>query len=149
MLARLLEAPHRDIHALELERGPGAGDEECAPATDAGAMLDPQAIAAYRARVRQLDEALDEALDTRDDDARARLEAERDSIARELSRAVGLGGRSRRVASDAERARVNVQRRLSDAVRRIAVINTEIAKHLKESIVTGVYCSYAPERSRR
>jgi hypothetical protein len=61
------------------------------------------------------------------DDAEARGDAERTAPAAELTTltaelalAVGLGGRGRRVGAAAERARVNVQHRLADALRRIA-----------------------------
>jgi hypothetical protein len=57
---------------------------------------------------------------------------------------VGLGGRSRRSGSDAERARVNVQRRLRDALRRIAELNPEIGRHLEDSVRTGTFCQYSP-----
>jgi len=61
-----------------------------------------------------------------------------------LSQALGIGGRERRVGSAAERARVNVQRRLRDAIRRIESHHPGLAKHLDRSVRTGTYCAYEP-----
>lgn len=150
MLARLLDAPGRDIHAVELDRGPDAARDArtAPPASDAGEHLDARALAAYRARLRALDEELEEAAAWNDAARRTKLESERDALAREISRAVGLGGRPRRARSDAERARVNVQRRLADAIKRVANVDARLGRHLEATIVTGTFCSYAPERDR-
>lgn len=44
----------------------------------------------------------------------------------------------------AERARVNVQRRIRDAIRRVELHHPDLAKHLDRSVKTGTYCSYHP-----
>ena len=58
-----------------------------------------QAKAAYRARVEDLREELEQARDWADHERAARAQEELDFIARELARAVGLGGRDRPTAS--------------------------------------------------
>src|SRR5262249_35472187 len=116
---------------------------------DAGEVLDAQARATYRARVRELRAACDEA-DQWNDTARAtRLREELDALGAELARAEGLGARARRVGSAAERARVNVQRRLTAALRRIADASPDLGRHLAVAVRTGVYCSYVPGRVTR
>jgi tetratricopeptide (TPR) repeat protein len=52
--------------------------------------------------------------------------------------------RGRRVGSASERARVNVQRRIRDAIRRIENHHPGLAKHLDRSVRTGTYCTYEP-----
>jgi hypothetical protein len=80
-----------------------------------------------------------------DDDARAaRIETERAAITSELRRAVGLGGRLRKVGSTTERARVNVTRRLKDAIARVQEAHPELGNYLTEAIRTGTYCSFRP-----
>ena len=74
----------------------------------------------------------------------ARARAEREALADELARGVGLGGRERVAGAAAERARVNVQRRLKDALDRIAAADPALGKHLARSIKTGTFCSYEP-----
>ena len=75
---------------------------------DAGALLDATAKAAYRARLTELRAELEEA-EGRNDPARAATaRQEREFLVQELARAVGLGGRDRRAAAHAERARPGV-----------------------------------------
>lgn len=137
MLARLIEEPGRELHVLDLAGAGGAVD-----GGDAGALLDPKARAAYEARVRELREEREEAERDRDTARAARAEQELDAIAAELARAVGLGGRDRRAASAVERARVNVQRRLRDALDRIREHDPDLGRHLAYTVKTGTYCSY-------
>jgi hypothetical protein len=74
-----------------------------------------------------------------------RLEEEIEALGRELSRAVGLGGRDRRAASASERARINVTRAIKIALERIAEHNPALATLLTSSIRTGTFCSYTPD----
>jgi non-specific serine/threonine protein kinase len=73
-----------------------------------------------------------------------RLRTEIDFLSEQLASAVGLGGRDRRAAGAAERARVNVTRAISDSVKRIREYGPRLARHLDASIRTGTFCSYAP-----
>ena len=57
-------------------------------------LLDAQAKNAYRRRLAEIDEDLEEARLMRDSGRVAQAEAERDFLIRELSRAVGLSGRA-------------------------------------------------------
>lgn len=138
LLARLVvESPH-DVHVLELVGG------DATDTGDAGEILDREAIAAYRARVLELRQLVDDEVDARRrDSARAELEELED----QLSAAVGIGGRQRRASNAAERARVNVQRRLSDAVKRITEAAPAIGRNLEAGLRTGMYCSYDPRRA--
>ena len=140
MLARLASAPHVEVHSLELVAG-GAPE---ADASDSGEMLDPQARAAYRKRLAKLDDELEEA-EARGDPRRAeRAAAERDVLVKELSRAVGLGGKARRAGAAAERARIAAQRRLREAIKKIGELDAELGAHLDKAIRTGAFCAYRP-----
>lgn len=138
ILATLLGQPNREFHVLELM---GA---EAVDTGDAGEVLDAQAIAAYRARLASLRAELDETEAWSDLGRRSRLQEEHESLTRELSAAVGLGGRKRRTHAASERARVNVRKRISDALRWIAAHDPEGAELLERSIDTGLYCRYRP-----
>jgi hypothetical protein len=74
----------------------------------------------------------------------AQAEAERDFLIRELSRAVGLGGRDRRAGSASERARVSVTRAVRHALSRIRQHDPPLGEHLDRAIRTGIYCVYLP-----
>jgi hypothetical protein len=154
-LARLLAAPGQEFHALDLvaaERG--ASDTYVAPmepglsyfaATDAGPILDGQAKAAYRRRLAEIEEDIEEARATGDVERRAQAEAEQDLLVHELARAVGLGGRDRRAGSASERARASVTRALREAVAGIHEHDPQLSTHLNRAIRTGTYCAYLPD----
>jgi len=112
---------------------------------DAGEMLDAQAKAAYKQRTAELREQLEEARELNRLELVDQLEEEIESVGRELSRAVGLGGRDRRAASASERARINVTRAIKIALERIAEHSPALATLLTSSIRTGTFCSYTSD----
>jgi hypothetical protein len=112
---------------------------------DAGEMLDAQAKADYKRRTAELREQLEEARELNQRERVDRLEDEIEALGRELSRAVGLGGRDRRAASSSERARINDTRAIKVALERIAEHNPALATLLTSSIRTGTFCSYTPD----
>ena len=110
-LARLLAVPDREFHVLDLLAG-GHGVARLDLGGDAGPALDEQARAAYRRRLAEIDEDLDEAGEAGDGERVARAQADREYLVRELAGAFGLGGRLRAVQSPSERARASVCRAL-------------------------------------
>src|SRR5678816_2263715 len=104
-------------------------------------MLDARAKDAYRRRLAEIDEDIAEAQAIGDAARLAQAEAERDFLARELSRAVGLGGRDRRSGSTSERARASVTRAVRQAMTRIRQHHPSLAAHLEHAIRTGTYLS--------
>jgi len=138
LLARLVERPNQEIHVLALASDEGAS----APESSAGDVLDDSARKAYRRRLGELAEALDDA-ETRGDARRAAaIERERQALVAELARATGLGGKSRASASNTERARINIQKRIKEAVGRIAEADRELGRFLEIAVQTGTYCSF-------
>ena len=119
-------------------------DGDGADSGDAGELLDKEAIAEYRARLRALEDDLSEAESWNDAGRAARARAERDAIAAELARGVGLGGRGRRASAAAERARVNVQRRIRGAIKMIGQNLPALGAYLEGTVKTGTFCSYEP-----
>jgi tetratricopeptide (TPR) repeat protein len=157
-LAVLLEHPGVEVHAIDLVHGGaaarGAGDPggelnvRSAPDEDLGPALDTEAKAAYRERVTELREEIEEAESFHDPERASRARAELDFIAAELGRAVGLGGRDRRQGSDAERARVNVTRSIRSVLKRIADHDPLLAQELIATVRTGTFCVYEPDPRR-
>jgi len=136
-LAHLLQNPGREVYVLALG---GAGE---AP-EDAGVVLDERAKLAYKHRVEALEERLDEAERSGDGERAARARTELEALAEQLASAVGLRGRDRKAASNVDRARVNVQRRLKDALRRISEHDAALGGYLEATVRTGTYCVYRP-----
>jgi tetratricopeptide (TPR) repeat protein len=155
-IVRLLAAPQVEFHALDLVAGPRERGTSVAVAVgsgmevhgrgenDAGPLLDVQAKAAYRARLAELQEEIDEAEAFNDPERASRAREELGFLARELAGAVGLGGRDRKTGSDAERARVNVTRAIRTALKRISDHDTVLGRGLGSSIRTGTFCAYEP-----
>jgi len=143
LLAHLVDNPGREYHVLDLS-GETRTSEHRVDRGDAGRVIDEEARQQYQARVAALREELEEAESWNDAGRTERARGELEFLRRELAKAVGLGGRERRVGAAAERARINVQRRIRDAIRRVEAHHPDLAKHLDRAVKTGTYCSYNP-----
>jgi tetratricopeptide (TPR) repeat protein len=149
-IAALLARPGAEIAALDLvtPRGrsvPQAATEELGAPGHAGALLDDEARARYKARLDELEEDVADAEGLGDPVRAERARDERDAIVRELSAAYGLGGRPRRAGDPSERARTTVTRRIREAIGRIEDVHPALGRHLRNSVRTGHFCSYVPE----
>jgi hypothetical protein len=154
-LAQLLRHPHEEVHVLTLvaEDVPLSGNGPAETTTpdnmqvgfsNAGEVLDPQARVAYRQRLRDLQEELEEARSFNDPGRVEKLQEEIEFLTHELAQAVGLGGRTRKAASVAERARVNVTKRIKIALRKISEQHPTLGNYLIQTIRTGTFCEYVP-----
>jgi tetratricopeptide (TPR) repeat protein len=154
-LARLVAQPGREFHVLDLvaAENPGAAPAESGLAAelsrralgDAGELLDARAKSAYRRRLAEIDDDIEQAHALGDTGRVTQASGEREFLVRELSRAVGLGGRDRRAGSASERARVAVTRAIRQGIARISGHDPELGKHLDGAIRTGTYCAYDPD----
>jgi hypothetical protein len=136
----LIARPNTDIHVLDF-----VGSTEHADRGDAGALIDSTALHAYRARLRTLREAIEHADSMGDAHGAERARGEMESIAREIARSTQKGGRPRRAESAIDRARSAVQRRIKDAIDRIAEQDPALGAWLRRAVRTGNYCSYRPD----
>jgi predicted ATPase/class 3 adenylate cyclase len=137
-LATLLASPGTEVAAADLvARG---------EARDSGAddVLDDRARREFRRRLEELDGDLADAEAANDLERASRVRVERETLAHELAAALGLGGRSRKLGDPSERARKAVAARIRDAIERVAAEDAELGQHLRASINTGTFCSYAP-----
>ncbi|NIR31929.1 MAG: hypothetical protein GWN84_22000 [Gammaproteobacteria bacterium] len=138
-IRRLLERPGEQIHCLDL-----AERSDAAFADDV--VLDDKARQSLKARIHDLQEELAEAQEMNDVGRAEQARAELDQLADALSKALGLGGRNRRLGDVTERARTTVTWRIRHAVRKIRALHAPLGKHLANSLRTGTFCSYGPER---
>jgi hypothetical protein len=97
-------------------------------------MLDARAKDAYRRRLADIDEDIEEAQAIGHAGRATQAAVERDFLARELSRAVGLGGRDRKAGSASERARASVTPAVRQALTRIRLHHPPLAQHLDHAI---------------
>jgi hypothetical protein len=155
-LERLLTHPGKEFHVLDLVAGERDQDVQAETGSaigpswtafgDAGEILDARAKQAYRRRLAEIEEDIDEARALGDLARAAQADAERAFLVRELSHAIGLDGRDRRAASASERARVAVTRAIRYAMARVDEHHAELGEHLDRAIRTGTYCAYLPDR---
>jgi tetratricopeptide (TPR) repeat protein len=146
VIDHLLARPGVPVDVLELVHlAPGAGTPGGpTDRSDGGELLDAQARSAYRARLREVALALEEAEQDQD---RARIEplrAELEFLQEELERATGLGGRSRRAPDAGERARQAVRKRIRTGLDHIGELYPELARYLERAIATGRTCIFQP-----
>jgi tetratricopeptide (TPR) repeat protein len=171
-LAHLLRHPAAEFHVLDLAGGIAGGHKEdeagqsvlglprgeedlekigihITSLGDAGEMLDEQAKAAYRRRLSELREQLEEAKALANVERAEQAEQEIDALTTELSRAVGLGGRDRRARSASERARQTIGKSIKSVLERIAQNDATLGGILNRCIRTGTFCSYQPDPNLR
>ena len=141
-LAQLLARPGRELHVLDLV---AAETGQQTAIGDAGEILDERAKAAYRRRLVEIEEDIEQARALADAEREAQADAERDFLVKELARAVGLGGRNRRAASASERARSGVTRAVRQAIARLGEHHPELGEHLNGTVRTGTFCAYVPD----
>jgi non-specific serine/threonine protein kinase len=149
-LAQLLRAPGRQFHASELVGTPGESTQAKAVAGevpvvmglgDAGPALDARAGAAYRRRLADLREELEEAERLNDLGRAVRAREEMESLSEQLA-AAARGGRT---ASHAERARLTVTKGIKAALTRIAERHPPLGAHIAATVRRGYFCAYLPD----
>ncbi|MEU8418930.1 AAA family ATPase [Amycolatopsis japonica] len=141
----LLGRPGSEVTAVRLLDPEGGEVVVAAKSLGGDAVLDDEAKARYRARLDELDELIDTATGLGQDARAAALDRERDALLAELRSAAGLGGRTRRLGDEAERARKTVTARIRDTLRKLDEQHPALAAHLRASVTTGSSCRYAPE----
>ena len=123
----------------------GPGPSPGAPGADP--VLDDRAKAEFKARLAALATDIDQAEDWNDLERAEQLRGERDALLHHLAAATGLGGRSRRLGDQTERARKTVSARVRDALAKIDQVHPTLAAHLRGTLSMGTVCSYSPSES--
>jgi hypothetical protein len=164
-IAYLLSHPAREIHAADLMGAHGTRDPcRGGPSTarvrpeqlaELGlshveswkeAVIDSRAREQYRSRIEDLQEELEEAEEANNLERASKAKAELDFLAAQLASAYGMGGQVRKTADPGERARRAVGQRIRRDLARIEKALPTLGNHLLQSIRTGVFCSYRPDR---
>lgn len=147
-LAALLAAPGVERHVLDLVdqvEGIVPNGPDRHRLGDAGELLDATARQAFRRRVEELRLEVEELLDRSENARAAQAQEECDALVAHLAAAYGLGGRSRRAASAAERARLNVTRSVRTAIARICEQVPAAGEVLDKGVRTGQFCAFEPD----
>ncbi|MGI9666247.1 MAG: ATP-binding protein [Acidimicrobiia bacterium] len=137
-IAELLARPRQEVASIDLM---GAA----VVTGDAGPMSDPEARRNYERRIRDLQEAIEDA-EQNNDVARVEIGTlELDTLIEHLAASYGLGGAQRTVSDVTEKARTAVTWRIRSAIKKIAQDMPLLGTHLDRSIKTGRFCVYDPE----
>jgi tetratricopeptide (TPR) repeat protein len=139
-LAELTARPRQPVHVLELV-APAQQPQE----GDGGELFDEKAKLAYKEKIASLRAQLSEAEEWNDSARAEAISNELETLLAHLQSGLGLSGRGRRFSGNAERARVNVQRRIRDVIKRVHVLDEGLGRHLQRSVRTGMHCVYDPE----
>jgi hypothetical protein len=142
-LAVLIANPRQEIQAADLVAGLAGLSGTSGEVGGSGAaqrVLDQAAIAEYRSRLKRLDTEIDEL----EPDQARQARAERDWLVAQLSSAAGFGGRTRAFPDQPERARVAVGKAIRRALARITEADGVVGEHLRQTVHTGIRCSYWP-----
>ena len=145
-LARLLAAPGRELHVLDLVGAEGGGADTVRAVQSSGLpLLDDEARSAYRRRLAEVEDDVAEARAMNDLGRVELAERDRDYLVAELAAAVGLGGRERTTGSTVERARGSVTRSLRYSIARVSESLPVLGQHLAGTVRTGTWCRYEPD----
>jgi hypothetical protein len=145
-LHRLLAEPRREFHVLDLVAVESGTLRPFGVAAAGLPVLDDAARDAYRRRLADVDEDIEEATREHDLGRLAKAEADREYLVNELKRAVGIGARQRHTGDPSERARTAVARTLRYTLDELARRHAGVADHVRASVRTGTYCSYDPDQ---
>ncbi|MFE7457645.1 AAA family ATPase [Streptomyces sp. NPDC057554] len=146
-LHSLLGLPGTDVPAVELLAPEGGRAVVAAGQLGGDPVLDEEAKRRYKDHLDRLDAEIDRAA-ARDDTRRVEAyDRERQALLDQLRTAAGLGGRTRRLGDQTERARKTVTARIRDTLRKLDSLHPELAAHLRQSVTTGTTCAYRPDRT--
>jgi hypothetical protein len=147
-LHHLLQHPGTPVAATDLSAAASGHPGPARLDADTSEVIDATALAAYRQRLTDIEDDLEEARAWADEARTERLEAERDALLDEVRAATGLGGRRRRFTSNDERARVAVRKAIVAGLDRIERHDPAFARQLRDAVHTGSTCSYDPDPHR-
>ena len=151
-LAQLLARPGQEIHVLDLVAAvyaePGQVARRHLASADAGLVLDAKARMAYRRRLGDLRDELEEAAAYGDLGRTDKLRAEMEFLTEQLASAMGVGGAARRVGGASERARSAVTQNIRSTLKRLVAALPALNEPLARRIRTGAFCAYEPDPTR-
>lgn len=134
----LLSQPLKPIHCAELMdiRVTESGEP----------VFDQKAKDSYQAKLLDLQKEIELADLNNDFEQLSTLQEEYDEIIEHLSKSLGLNGNIRKAGNPVEKARSAVTWRIRSAISKIEQAHPSLGKHLSNSVQTGTFCSYEPER---
>jgi|GEM_PF-4259511 len=144
-IQRLLMFPHKEIHVTML-LAEIAGDDQLRVAMDGQEVIDQQARQNYMRRLEELAADRYEAERNEDESWLERVDRETDQITDELLKSTGLGGKTRKLGDDIQNIRRRIAKTINEVIEKINENDSQLARHLKNSIHTNIEMCYRPDR---
>jgi hypothetical protein len=164
-LAILLQNPEHSFHVLDLVRLVNGSDNSIKESYsrmskerlaeeelnlsnfgDAGQVIDARALSKYKKEIRDLEEDINEAENNNDFARLAMLRGEKEFLEQHILAATDPNGRIRKMDGDSGKARKAVYISLKAIIEKIHKKHPELGQHLQNSIKTGFFCSYLPDK---
>lgn len=141
----LLMYPKTQIDTLELQAG-FARDEDGQSLLRPAAMkaADSKMVKNVKTRLAQIEEALEVARCTGDEDSQKTLQDEKNQLLDKMKSIMGLGGRTRTLSDVVETARLAVCKAIKRALDQIKKEHPELHRHLNKSLRLGHTVIYTP-----
>ena len=137
-LQKLLANPYEAIHCAELMGNVLESEGEF--------VMDEKAKHSYQRKILSLQEEIEEAENLHNFEKVQRLQEEYDQILEHLSQSLGLNAKVRKSGNPIEKARSAITWRIRSAISKIEKVHPTLGKHLSNTIKTGTFCSYSPEK---
>ena len=108
--------------------------------------FDQKAKLTYHKKLRDIQEDIEEAERLSNSTQLEKLYKEYDDLVVYLTRSMGLGQKARKINNSIDKARSAVTWRIRNVIKKMEKEHEALARHLKNSIKTGTFCSYMPEK---
>ncbi len=146
ILAILLNNQNRELYCCDLQ-----AQESKNPIVKLHEFEDPvadqEAIDAYKGIVQELKEEVEDAERCHDLGRKDKAQDELGKLQEHLLKITGMGGKSRKFNTDAEKARVAVRKNVSGLIQAEAMDKIPQArKHFENAITYGKFIRYSPEQ---
>jgi tetratricopeptide (TPR) repeat protein len=137
-IAELLAKPNDQIHCTQLM---GSGLE-----VKSQTIVDEKSMREFKKRLTGLQEEIALLELQNNPGGLTSLYEEYDQLLDVIKAATGLGGRRRNMESPLDKIRSAVTWRIRSAIKKISDGHPAFGKHLDNSVKTGLFCSYSPEK---
>ena len=148
-IRHLIERAGQEVDCAELLMTTDPGIADCPMRSDCGETVDYQAIQEYEAELQRISKERQEAERNNDEGTPERLTRETDVIRDHLHKALGAGGKPRKMKDQRKRLQDRVAQAIKWAIKKIATEEPAVASHLRSFIKTGFVCRYAPSGATR
>ena len=141
-LANLVSQPYVKIHAALLRAN--TTDSKAIQPFKGDEVLDKQAMETFKTRYDDLCSELQEAQSNNDPVRQNQIQDERAALGREVTGAIGLGQRQRRMGDEADKIRKAVCMAITRTLTVLDKKHPSLARHLEDAIQMGQVLIYNP-----